>query len=289
MDLLDIVIVNHKSTEFLMHCLHSVFTSKNGVPIQVFLEDNNSQDGVEHVKETFPHVDLTMNDCNMGFARAVNQAIRKGCAPYVMLLNPDTVLSKELISSTLDYIESNPKVGIVGPRILDRDGSIQGSARRFPTVLTGFFGRTTLLSRLFPRNRFTCANILTIECDGKTPLEVDWVSGACMLIRRKALADVGHFDERFFLYWEDADLCRRVREYGWKVMYYPATSIMHHVGGSSDKNPFRSVFEFHKSSYFLFTKYAKGKIRLMKPLAIVGLSLHLTIVLARHSLRLLSS
>jgi glycosyltransferase involved in cell wall biosynthesis len=184
----------------------------------------------------------------------------------------------------LNYMEEHPQVGIVGPKILNRDGSVQGSARVFPTPLTSLFGRNTLLSRWFPNNLITRRNVLTIRSDGITPMEVDWVSGACMVVRREAVDDVGLMDERFFLYWEDADWCRRMWNKGWKVVYFPQDSIVHYVGVSSTQAFLRSSFEFHTSSYKLFEKHNKASFWFMKPLAITGISLRLCLVVISNGI-----
>ena len=286
-NLLDVIIVNYKSTEYLINCLRSIFDSANSTPIRVFVQDNNSKDGIDLLSTKFKRVHIKENSYNLGFAKAVNRAFEQCTAPYLLILNPDTIVFGGFFESVLQYLDENPDIGILGPRILNEDGSIQGSARSFPTPLTGLFGRTTLLSRYFPNSRITRANILTTRSDGKTPMEVDWVSGACMVVRREAVADVGLMDERFFLYWEDADWCRRMSERGFKVVYFPKASICHYVGSSSQKRIFPSVFEFHKSSYRLFNKYAKGPIRLILPVAILGLSIRLLLVLIRHGINLL--
>ncbi len=176
-------------------------------------------------------------------------------------------------------MDGNPDVGIVGPKIFNPDGSIQGSARSFPTFHTAFFGRSALLTKLFPNNRITCANILTHQCDGKTPMEVDWVSGSCMVVRRKAIDDVGLLDERFFLFWEDVDWCKRMWKRGWKVSYYPQASIEHYVGGSSEQNLTRAVFEFHKSAYRYFKKYFKPYCLIFKPVVFLGLCFRFFVLL----------
>ena len=283
-NLLDVIIVNYKSTEFLIHCLRSIFESANGTPIRVFVQDNNSKDGVDRVRTMFKQVNLKKNSCNLGFARAVNRALEQCTAPYLLILNPDTIVLDGFFESVLQYLEENRDVGIVGSRILNPDGSVQGSARSFPTPLTGLFGRTSLLSRYFPNSLITRANILTTRSDGSTPVEVDWVSGACMVLRREAVVDADLMDERFFLYWEDADWCRRMREFGWKVVYFPQATVYHYVGSSSQKRIFRSAIEFHKSCYRLFDKYAKGPVRFIMPLAIGGLSIRLLLVLIRHGI-----
>jgi len=170
-------------------------------------------------------------------------------------------------------MEKNSDVGILAPKVIDPDHCIQGSARAFPTFRSAFFGRKSLLTRMFPNNRFTCANILSSLSDGKTPMEVDWVSGACMVVRREALDDVGLLDEHFFLYWEDVDWCKRMWDKGWKVTYYPQATIQHAVGGSSEHNLIRAIFQFHKSAYTYFVKHFKSPKLLLKALIIAGLSL----------------
>jgi len=277
--MLDIIIVNYESSEFLARCLRSVYDSTDGIPINVFIQDNGSKDDIDHVCVTFPQINLTKNDCNIGFARAINRALAHGSAPYILILNPDTIVSDGFFKSILRYIEDNEDTGIVGPKILDLDGTVQGSARSFPTPLTAVFGRASLLTRLFPNNRISSTNILTSKSDGRTPMEVDWVSGACMLLRRQALNDVGYLDERFFIYWEDTDWCRRMWQKGWKVIYFPQATVLHRVGGSTRKKPIRSIFEFHKSVYRLFTKYNKPSLRFLNPLVIGALALRLTLVL----------
>ena len=283
-DLVDIVIVNYNSTDHLLGCLGSIHNSLKELPAKIIVQDNASKDNVERVTSAFPKVDLTKNRYNIGFSKAVNRGLQQGSAPYIVLLNPDTTVQDGLFRSAISYMEENPEVGILGPRILNTDGSVQGSARGFPTPLTALFGRNSLLTRIFPNNRLTQENILTTRSDGKTPMEVDWVSGACMLVRREAVEDVGLMDERFFMYWEDADWCRRMLQGGWKVSYFPQASILHYVGVSSEQLLFRSIFEFHKSIYWLFHKYNKPFLWFLEPIVIGGLSFRISFMLASNGL-----
>ncbi|MFP4347730.1 MAG: glycosyltransferase family 2 protein, partial [Desulfococcaceae bacterium] len=163
------------------------------------------------------------------------------------------------------------------------DGGIQNSARSFPTPWTTFFGRSSWLSRRFPNNPITRRNLVNKRSDGNSPMEVDWVSGACMVVRRKAIEAVGPMDERFFMYWEDADWCRRMWDHGWRVVYYPKACIYHYGGKSSDQNRYRSAVEFHKSAYRLYSKYATSSLG--KPFALIGLAVHLVFVLLMKKLQ----
>jgi len=282
--MLDIIIVNYRSTDYLLGCLRSIYNSLQQFPVKIFVQDNASEDGVDRVKAAFPQVILSKNSYNMGFSKAINNALKQSNSPYAVLLNPDSYVMDGFFEPIVHYMENNPKVGIVGPKIFDHDGSIQGSARSFPTPLTALFGRSSLFTRFFPNNPITRANILTTISDGRTPMKVDWVSGACMIVRRKAVDDIGLMDERFFMYWEDADWCRRMWKKGWMVVYFPQASIIHYVGVSSGQAFLRSIFEFHKSSYRLFNKYTKNSIWFLKPLAIAGISLHLFYVLVSNRL-----
>lgn len=285
MSSLDIVIVNRNSTDYLLRCLESIFQESSGVDTKVFVQDNASQDGVDRVDALFPQVELTKNACNMGFAKAINRAMNQSSAPYICILNPDSVVVDGAFHSLIRSLEENPEAGVIGPKILEHDGAVQGSARSFPTPLTALFGRNSPLTKLFPNNRMSRANILTACCDGETAMEVDWVSGACLVVRRKAVEQVGPLDEQFFIYWEDADWCRRMWENGWKVIYYPGASVIHYVGGSSEKDLFRSVLEFHKSSYLLFKKYVQPPISFLNPLVLSALALRFILVLTWQMVR----
>jgi GT2 family glycosyltransferase len=268
---IDIVIVNFNSTDYLLKCLQSVYADLEGFPATVWVVDNASADGIHRITDQFPEVILTRNKRNLGFGAAVNQALKKGVSPYVVLLNPDSWILKGFFRAVISFMELNSRIAIAGPRIMDEDGSLQGSARAFPTLLTAFFGRSSPLSRIFPKNPITRANLLTSCSDGICPMEVDWVSGACMVIRRKAIDAVGCFDERFFMYCEDVDWCKRMWRGGWKVVYYPGASIVHHVGGSSRQLLLKSRFEFHKSVYLLYEKNSSGIPWLIKIMVMAGL------------------
>jgi GT2 family glycosyltransferase len=272
MESLDVIIVNYNSTPQLLQCVSSLLSTSEGISLRIHVQDNASQKGdLSVVARDFPEVLLIRNNRNLGFAKAVNRAIKNGNASYVLILNPDTLVLPGLLKATLGYMENHPEVGVLGPGILDNDGVVQGSARSFPNLLTALFGRKSILSKIMPENPITRENILTGRSDGMNPMEVGWVSGACMLVRRDAINSVGPLDERFFMYWEDADWCRRMWRKGWKVIYFPGASMIHHVGVSSESNILRSVFEFHRSIYRLFDKHAEGWNIYLKPFVFWGL------------------
>ena len=162
------------------------------------------------------------------------------------------------IGQLVDYARTRPDAGVVGPRILNTDGTVQGSARRFPGVTTAVAGRSSWLTRKFPNNPLSRHNLPSL--DGRTtPLNVDWVSGACMLVRRTAFEQVDGMDERFFLYWEDADLCRRLGEKGWRTVYFPGATIVH-AGGRSSIHVYReSLAAFHAARSFCSANMPAGR------------------------------
>ena len=287
MKLLDVIIINYNSTLPLLHCIDSLLNAESPISLNIYVQDNASskKDDVDRLTRDFPEVRLVKNDRNLGFAKAVNNALNQGSAPYVLILNPDTLVQPGLLSDTMAYMEEHPGVGILGPMIFDGNGDIQGSARAFPNLLTALFGRKSILSKIFPNNPITRENILTARSDGVTPMEVDWVSGACMLVRREAVNHVGPLDDKFFMYWEDADWCRRMWQKGWKVVYFPSSSVMHYVGVSSETNIFRSVFEFHRSIYRLFDKHANAPYSLLKPLVFWGITYRFLFVFTAQLVR----
>lgn len=281
MDSVDIIIVNYHSGEYLKKCLLSIEAERDNRVIHVYVQNNSANENIVYPQN--PHLKLliTSNERNIGFAAAVNRAVAMSNSPYFLLLNPDSIIHKRFFSSAINYLERNETIGILGPRIFETDGTVQGSARFFPNPLTALFGRTSLLSKLFPGNRWTCKNMVAHASDINTPVKVDWVSGAAMVVRRRALTDVGLLDERFFMYWEDADWCRRMWEKGWQVVYFPQAEVTHHAGKSSAGAPLRSTLEFHKSAYRLFVKYATGLERLLVPFAFCALGIRCQITLIR--------
>jgi len=283
--MLDIIIVNYNSTDYLIRCLKSLYKSLGDIPAKIFVMDNASEDNAERIKDIFTGVHFFKSSYNMGFSKAVNMLLKKCDAPYALILNPDTYVTQGFFSPLIEYMEKNQDIGILGPRILDNDGRLQNSARSFPTLLTAFFGRSSFLSKRFPKNPITFRNLLSLKSDGKSPMKVDWLSGACMLVRRKAIEEIGLLDERFFMYWEDADWCKRMWDAGWKVIYFPEVSLYHYVGGSSEKRAFKSVVEFHKSVYRLFDKHLYPSLSLLKPLVVGGLALRLSFVLCLQTIQ----
>ena len=187
-----------------------------------------------------------------------------------------------------DWLTRHPDVGVAGARILDADGTLQQSARRFPDLTTWFGGRSTWLTSRFPGNWLTKRNLVAAHAAASgEPVDVDWVSGACLMTRRDVFERVGGFDEEFFLYWEDADYCGRVADAGWRRMYVPTITVRHAAGRSAERDPAPAIRAFHASAYRLYWKRASTVGRLVAPLVHVGLWLRgeVTVRLAARSAR----
>jgi len=206
---------------------------------------------VEMLRQDYPYVQLIENETNAGFVRPMNQAMHAASGRYVLLLNPDTVVLPGAVDSLIDFFAKNPQAGICGPKVLNRDRSLQKSCRRGEprpvAVLSYFLG----LSKLFPRSKYFGGYLMNYM-DEDALHEVAGVAGSCMLVRREVIEQIGYLDERFFAYQEDADYCFQARKAGWKIYYAPQAQIIHYGGqGGSRVQPYRSIFEWHRS-YFLY-------------------------------------
>jgi hypothetical protein len=254
---LSVVLVNWNGGVVIGECLDSLTASERcGERLEVLLVDNASSDGsAARALDGHPTVRLIQNRQNVGFARAVNQGLRETSGDLVLVMNPDVTLRPTTIPTLVEAMGREPRAGIAGPRLLDPGGTVQASARREPSLWTGLFGRSTLLTRLLPRNALSRRELPALSHEGALPLEVDWVSGACLIARRAAFERVGPLDEAFFLFWEDADWCRRHRQAGWTVLYVPAAVATHRTGVSRAQRPLRSTIDFHVSAYRYYRKH----------------------------------
>ena len=242
---LSVVIVNYNVREFLEQAIRSLYQAVGELHIEIFVVDNNSIDGsVEMVRERFPEVQLIANEDNVGFSTANNQAIRIARGRHLLILNPDTIVQEDTLTTLVHFMDAHPKAGAVGCKILNPDGTFAPESRRsFPTPAVAFY-RMTGLSKLFPKSEtFGRYNLSYLSPD--TATEVDALSGSCMVVRKEAIESAGMFDEDFFMYGEDLDWCYRIQEAGWKIHYTPATQIIHYKGESTKKGELRYVLLFY--------------------------------------------
>ncbi len=252
---LSIIIVNYNVKEFLQNLLHSIIKSAEGISYEIIIVDNASNDGsVEFIGEKFPQINLIANSTNLGFGKANNQALALAKGKYLLLLNPDTLLREDTLQKMINFFETTPDAGIAGCKILNPDGTLQLACRRsFPGPWTSFC-KVTGLSSLFSRSRIFARYNLTYLDENQT-YEVDAISGSFMMIRKEVYEKIGGFDEQFFMYGEDLDLCYRIQKSGYKVYYVHTTQIIHYKGESTKRSSLDETKIFYEAMNLFVKKH----------------------------------
>ncbi len=266
---LSILIVNWNVRALLHDCLTSIDQNRGGLRLEVIVVDSGSVDeSAAMVSAEFPWVRLIACQENVGFARGNNLAIAQANGRYILLLNPDTVVLQDALATMVTYLENQPDVGIVGAQLLNSDGTIQSSRRRFPTLATAFF-ESTWLEPVAPA--WLLERYYVADMPPDQTAEADWLVGACLMTRRAVLAQVGGLDEAYFMYSEELDWCRRIKDAGWRIVYLPAAQIIHYVGKSSEQAVVARHINFQRAKLRYFRKY-HGRF----PAAVLRLFLWLT-------------
>jgi GT2 family glycosyltransferase len=255
---LSIVLINCNGGPFLENCLRSIYSdaSDQKTPFEVIVVDNNSGDkSINMVRESFPDVRLIKNTSNQGFAKANNRGIAASTGKYVLCLNNDTVVLPGALRTLTEFMDHDPDAGACGPMLLNRDRTVQHQCKRgFPTIpsaVSYFFG----LHRLFPKSELFGHYLMTYIDPGQIS-EVDSVSGACLMVRRQVIEQVGLMDEDYNMYGEDIDWCYRIKQAGWRVYYVPEAKVLHYGGQTSSKiMPYRNTWEFHRSMVVFYKKH----------------------------------
>ena len=284
---LSIIIVNYNVKEFLQNLLHSLQKSVSSITHEIIVVDNASDDGsVEFIREKFPQINLIVCQTNLGFSKANNLGLKVSKGKFILLINPDTIVSEDTITKMIEFLNEHPDAGLVGCKILNPDGSLQLACRRsFPGPWTSFC-KVTGLSTLFPNSRLFAKYNLTY-LDENSTYEVDAISGSFMMMKREVYEKIGGFDEQFFMYGEDLDLCYRIQKNGYKVYYYPGTQIIHYKGESTKRSGLDETKYFydamnlfvkkHFSSFYLVEIILRSAIGFRKFFAFLGqrkLNLH---------------
>ncbi|MEA1986528.1 MAG: glycosyltransferase [Candidatus Marinimicrobia bacterium] len=273
---ISIITVSYNVKNFLHQCLLSIGKATNNISAEIFVVDNNSIDGTcEFVRSEFPNVKLISNKENLGFGKANNLALKKAQGKYTLFLNPDTIIQEDTLEVMFDYLEKNSQVGLAGCKILNADGTLQLASRRsFPSPLTAM-PKLLGLSKLFPKNKFFGKYNLTY-LDPNESYNVDAVSGSFMFARTDLLQELGGFDETFFMYGEDLDLCYRIKEKKYEVHFVAETKIIHYKGESSKNVPFDSILNFYKAmDIFVKKHFSTGYFLLTTLLLRLGIFSHL--------------
>lgn len=279
---LDVVIVSYRGQALLRACLRSLRAHPPSGPLRVHVIDNASGDGTaELVRREFPEVELTASSSNLGFGAASNLGIAAGAAPYVLILNPDTRVTDGALDAMLELMEADPKIGMAGPRLELDDGSLDHASRRaFPTPL-GALGHFTGLGR-----RASAPSALAqYRAPEVESGPVDAINGAFMLIRRQALAEVGAFDEGYWMYMEDLDLCYRFSQAGWTTWFEPSVTVGHFKAGSSGRHrSLRLNYAFHYGMFrFYRDHYAATRSPLLNGAVYAGIALKLALAVVRSA------
>ncbi len=251
---LAVSIVSFRTPDLLRRCLDALAAQREQLDLQVIVVDNTSEDGSpELVEHEFPWVRLIRNARNVGFGAAHNQALRAADARHFLVLNSDAAPRPGALGTLVGYLDTHPGVAVVGPKLRYPNGTVQPARRRFPTVATLFF-ESTQLQRLWPDNAIL-RRYYVADRDDDTEQEVDWLVGACLCIRASATAEVGLFDERFFLYSEELDWCRRFRQAGWQIVYVPSAEVMHQEGASTGLDLANRDRQFQSSKMHYVAKW----------------------------------
>ena len=276
---LSVVIVSYNTRDLLARCLASI-AGEPRPPDEVIVVDNASaDDSVTMVRARFPHVQVIANSKNRGFAAATNQGLQAATGDFLCLLNPDTELFPGALAALAAFLAAHPEVGVVGPTLLNADGTYQHAAFRFPTLPMALFDFFPVHHRLLESRMNGRYPFMLYE----QPFAMDHPLGACMLVRREACADVGLLDEQFFMYCEEIDWCRRIKQAGWAIMHVPDARVVHH-GGQSTQQAAGSMFvELHRSRFRLFAKHhGRGYQWAARAIVAVGVLCQLIALLPRR-------
>lgn len=279
---LSIIIINWRSKDYLRDCLASIRRLESETALEIIVVDNNSNDGVESMLSTeFPEVRFVQASENLGFSRGNNLGVRQACGEFLLFLNPDTELQNAAITLLRQELRNRPQAWIVGPKLLNTDGSVQVSCiQAFPTIANQLLDSDWLRARL-PRSSLWGVSHLV---DGATqPGSVDMVAGACLMIRRDAFMHIGAFSEDYFMYFEDMDLCRKVWQHGGGVWFVPTALVTHHGGGSSRQNVsgFAALNTARSLDVYFRKWHHRGYASIYRTLVFVAASLRLGLLYMR--------
>jgi GT2 family glycosyltransferase len=248
--MLSIIIVSWNTASLLENCVASILANPPTSPFEIWVVDNAStDDSPRMVREKFPQVHLLQNQENVGFARANNQAIQRCTAKYVLLLNPDTLVASGALQALIDFLDKHPEAGAVGARILNPNGSLQISSHPEPTLSRELW-RLFHLDALLPYAAYPLTRWETNQ-----PQAVDVLIGACLLLRKKVLDQVGFLDEDYFIYSEEVDLCYRIQRAGWRMYWVPQAEVVHFGGQSTQQVPTEMFLNLYHSKIKYFRKH----------------------------------
>lgn len=239
---LSIIIVNLNASDLLLQCLKSIQAANPRCSFEIIVVDNGSSDeSIARVENEFPEVILIKNEKNLGFARANNQGLAIGKARYFLLLNSDTVVKAGAFDTLVEAADSHPELGVIGPRLLNLDGTLQKSWSSFPSFLSELLGRNFRIRKPIP--------------DFPQAYEVDWILGACMLVRSEVVREVGMMDPEYFFYSEETDWCYRIKKGNWRIWYLENAEVYHLGGGSTSRGSLGQLVNLYRGKILFFEKH----------------------------------
>jgi len=281
---LSIILINWKTRDLTRNALASIYKETAGFDFEIVVVDNNSADGsVEMIKKEFPQVVLIENKDNRGFGKANNQGLKIAQGDYLMFLNTDVVVLDGALNKLVNYLDEHTDVMMVGPRLLNKDLTFQHACRRMlPNPLNSFF-HLFGLTKIFKNNKFI-NDYKRYAADPEVTGHTQALSGAAMMFRRQAYNEIGGFDERFFMYGEDLDFCKRVLDKGWKTVYVSEAKIIHFGGQSSGKRKTKSLINFYEAMWLYYKKHFKYNF-LINLAVWLGIKLKMALALSRNILK----
>lgn len=283
---LSVVTVSWNVVGLLRRCLQTLSDELSSITenVEVFIIDNASADGsAQMVAAEFPQFHLIANDSNRGFAIANNQALKLSRSEYVLLLNPDTEVQPGALATLINFMDSNPDAAIVAPQLLNSDGSVQRSCREFPTF-AGMLYELLGLSKMFP-NHPLFGRYKMLEFNHDYCREVDQPEGACLMMRRSVIDQVGMLDEGFFMLFEEVDWCYRIKQANWQIWFTPEAKVIHHYGQSIKQVKARMILSSHRGLYRYWRKHLSHGQALLAPFVYAGLMILAAVRIASHTLR----
>jgi N-acetylglucosaminyl-diphospho-decaprenol L-rhamnosyltransferase len=276
-----VVLVTYESAEDLAACVATLPAAAGPHELEVVVVDNASRDASAEIARSLG-IKVLENPANLGLSRAIDRGAAATAAPWLLLVNPDTRLGPGALARLLETAAADPAIGCVGPHLRNSDGSEYPTGRRFPSILVGAVHAA--LGTVWPANPATRRYHMA-DLDRSRPVPVDWVSGACMLLRRDAYQAAGRFDAGYFMYFEEMDFCLRLHRAGWRVVYDPGAEVTHILGGSTRSAPYRKVWNHHRSALrFYRRRYARDPRLLLVPLVALFLTARGLASLARTAI-----
>lgn len=261
---ISVIIVTWNAYSWIANCLKSLKSDLSAFSHSIIIVDNASSDQTaSYIKTQFPEIILIENKTNNGFAQACNTALQKSCSEYVLFLNPDTEVIPGMTKSLLAFMEKHQEAGAIGPTLLNPDGTLQLSGNTFPN-LKNILSESFFLDRLFPNSRFFGLHKMS-HIDRSKVLKVDWTMGSCLFVRREALDRAGNFDSNYFLFFEETDLCLRLRNAGYEIYLLPGARLIH-FGGASSPELYNAekIIHYHKSLFYYFRKHMPHQLIFLK-------------------------